>query len=227
MSPPNSRPLRIGLIAVSALLLAAATWLIGRPLIRFASEPEAFRAWVQSRGVWGVFCYMGMVIVQVLLAFIPGEPFELAAGYAFGALWGTVYAAVAAAVGSLLVFLLVRRFGLRLVTLFFPAEKLQKLRFLQTTPKRTLLLLIIFMLPGTPKDLLCYYAGLTDLPFGVWLVICLFGRLPSIVTSTVGGHALGSRNYLTAAVVFAVTLLISLAGLLIYDRICRQHGKNK
>ena len=113
----------------------------------------------------------------------------------------------------------------RLVEVFFPKEKLHSIRFLQSSPRRTFLFLVVFMIPGTPKDLLCYFAGLTDMKFPVFLLICSLGRLPSLVTSTIGGDALGTQSYLFAAIVFAVTLLISGAGLLCYRWICKRHNR--
>ncbi|MGM9662338.1 MAG: TVP38/TMEM64 family protein [Oscillospiraceae bacterium] len=213
----------VGLFAAAALLLCL---LVGVPMLRFASRPEEFRAWVDSHGVGGRLAYMGMVLLQVVVAIIPGEPLEIAAGYAFGALEGTLLCLLAATLGSVVVFWLVRRFGVRLAELFFSREKLQSLHFLKTTPRRDFLFLLIFMLPGTPKDLLCYFAGLTDIRFPVWLLICSVGRIPSVVTSTVGGNALGTQSYVFAAAVFAAALLISAAGLRAYRRICRRRGRS-
>ena len=79
------------------------------------------------------------------------------------------------------------------------------------------------MLPGTPKDLLCYYAGLTDIKLSTLLIICSVGRIPSVLTSTLGGDALGTKSYIFAAVVFGLTLLISAGGFWIYSRICSKH----
>ena len=211
-------------IVILILLASAVCIFIGAPLLRFAAQPEKFRSWVDSHGLGGRLAFIGMVVLQIIVAIIPGEPFEIAAGYAFGALEGTVLCMLSGALGSVAVFFLVRRFGVRLAEVFFSREKLRSLRFLRTSPARNLLFLLIFMIPGTPKDLLCYFAGLTDLPFGVWLLICSFGRFPSIITSTVGGSALGTKQYVFAVVVFAVTLLISGAGLLIYGRICKKHA---
>ena len=109
--------------------------------------------------------------------------------------------------------------------LFFSRKKLSELKFLQTTPKRNFLFLIIFAIPGTPKDLLCYFAGLTDMKLWLWLLISSLGRLPSLVTSTVGGDALGTESYLLAIIVFAATVLISGLGLLVYRIICKKHEK--
>ncbi len=205
-------------VAVSALVFV----FVGIPVIRFISEPEKFREWVEARGIGGKLAFVGVVILQVIVALIPGEPFEIAAGYAFGAVEGTLLCIVAAAIGSVCVFLLVRQFGEKLAEVFFPQKKLSDLRFLKSSPRRDFLFLVIFTVPGTPKDLLCYFAGLTDIRFPVWLLICSFGRIPSIITSTIGGDALGTQNYFFAAAVFVVTLAISGLGLLAYNTICKR-----
>ena len=222
LTPKQQKRLGLAMLAAAVLLLGGLSWVVGRPLVRFAKEPEHFRAWVDAGGAWAQLAYVGMVIVQVVVALIPGEPFEIAAGYAFGALKGTALCLAASTIGSILVFALVRRFGVRLAEVFFSQEKLQSLRFLRTTPRRNFLYLLIFMLPGTPKDLLCWFAGLTDIRFADWLIICSLGRLPAIVTSTVGGSALSSKNYWFAAVVFVVTLAVSALGLAIYNAVCRR-----
>lgn len=212
-------------IVIFIALSAALAWFVGRPMIRFARQPELFRAWVDGHGFWSPLAYVAMVLVQVVVAVIPGEPLEIAGGYAFGAWQGTVLCLVGAVLGSVLVFALVRRWGRSLVEVFFSAEKLEKLRFLlHASPKRTALLWLIFTIPGTPKDLLCYFAGLTDLPWRTWLVIATVGRLPSIVTSTVGGSALGDRNYMAAAISFAVAVAVAGIGYVIYRVVCRRHG---
>ncbi len=198
---------------------------IGVPMVRFASEPEKFRIWVKERGIFGQLAYMGMVILQVIAAVIPGEPLEIAGGYAFGSVQGTLLCLIASSIGSIIVLCLVRRFGMRLVTAFFPQNRLSSLCFLQSSPKRTLLFLLIFMIPGTPKDLLCYFAGLTDIKLPVLFIICSLGRIPSAVTSTIGGDALGTKSYLFAVIIFAATFLISVTGLLIYNAICKHHNK--
>ncbi len=216
---------KIMAVVAILLVLAVSVWLIlaiGKPMIQFASQPEVFRDWMQAHGIGGKLAYMSMVLLQVLVAVIPGEPLEIVGGYAFGAVEGTILCLVASTVGSLLVFWLVRLFGVPMVELFFPREKLEKFRFLKASKKRDFWFMVIFMLPGTPKDVLCYFAGLTDIRFSVWLMICSFGRIPSVITSTVGGDMLGSRQYLFAAAVFVITMVVSLGGLWLYQHICKK-----
>ena len=199
----------------------------GNPLIRFVQEPERFRAWVDAQGVMAPIAFMGMLILQIVVAVIPGEPLEIAAGYAFGAVEGTLLCMLGAFIGRVAVFLLVRRFGTRAVEVFFPLEKLNELKFLQNKRRMTLWVFFLFFLPGTPKDVLCYIVGLTDLPLRSWLIISAIAPFPSIVTSTIGGDALGMGNYTFAIIVFAVTLIISGLGLLAYRVICQTRERSQ
>lgn len=211
----------IGLVVFMGLLC----WFVGRPMIRFVSEPEKFRLWVDEHGIWGRLAFIGMVIFQIIVAIIPGEPLEIGAGYAFGTVEGTILCLIGAVLGGAIVVLLVRRYGIKLVEVFFPKEKIMSLRFMQDSRRLELLVFIVFMIPGTPKDLLCYAVGLTNLRMRDWLWISLVARIPSIITSTIGGNALGERNYVFAAAVFAVTLFISLGGILLYRHICRKENE--
>lgn len=208
-------------IVIFLLFSAAVAWLIGRPLLQFVSEPEKFRLWVDSHGLLGPLAFVGMMVLQVFVAVIPGEPLEIGAGYAFGAVEGTILCIVGAAIGSILVFLFVRRFGVKAVEVFISREKIQSLRFLQNTRRVHIFLMVAFLLPGTPKDVLCYVSGLTTMKLGYFILISSLCRLPSVVTSTIGGNALGSGQWITALVVFSITLVISVIGLLIYKRILR------
>ena len=210
------------------LLLSALIFVLaGNPLIRFVQEPERFRAWVDAQGVMAPIAFMGMLILQIVVAVIPGEPLEIAAGYAFGAVEGTLLCMLGAFIGRVAVFLLVRRFGTRAVEVFFPLEKLNELKFLQNKRRMTLWVFFLFFLPGTPKDVLCYIVGLTDLPLRSWLIISAIAPFPSIVTSTIGGDALGMGNYTFAIIVCAVTLLISGLGLLAYRVICQTRERSQ
>lgn len=212
-------------ILLFLLLSALVAYCAGGPLIRFVGEPERFREWVDQQGPCAPLAFLGMVVLQIVVAIIPGEPLEIAAGYAFGAWEGTLLCLLGAFVGRTMVFLLVRRFGTRAVEVFFPLEKLQELKFLQNKRRLACWVFFLFFLPGTPKDVLCYLVGLTGLPLKAWLIISAVAPIPSIVTSTIGGDALGMGNYAFASLMFILTGLISGLGLLVYRRVCRERSR--
>ena len=213
-------------IIVALIFIAAVGYLVGKPMVEFVREPERFRAWVDSSGFVSRVIFVGMVVFQLIIALIPGEPLEMGAGYAFGAVEGTILCIIGCVIGSALVFLFVRRFGVKLVEVFFPREKIRSLRFLQDSRRLNLLTFIVFFIPGTPKDLLSYFIGLTDMKLGTWLLITAVARIPSIVTSTVTGDALGLKNYQFALIAFGVTLALSLAGILVYRRLSARRHPN-
>lgn len=209
-------------ILIFIAFMAVVTVFVGGPIVKFAEEPEQFRAWVDASGIWGRVAFVGMVVLQVLVAFIPGEPIELAAGYAFGFWEGSLLTLLGFLIGSWIVFALVRKFGVKLVEVFFSKEKMDEIKFLKNPKKTRIITFILMVIPGTPKDMLSYFAGLTKLTTLEWLTIVAVGRIPSLVTSTFTGAAAGEKNYLLTGITLAVTLLISAAGILYYRYICKQ-----
>ena len=226
LTEAHKKKIYLAAIIVALIFIAAVGYLVGKPMIEFVREPERFRAWVDSSGFVSRVIFVGMVVFQLVIALIPGEPLEMGAGYAFGAVEGTILCIAGCVVGSALVFLFVRRFGVKLVEVFFPREKIRSLRFLQDSRRLNLLTFIVFFIPGTPKDLLSYFIGLTDMKLGTWLLITAVARIPSIVTSTVTGDALGLKNYQFAIIAFGATLLLSLVGILVYRRLSARRHPN-
>lgn len=207
---------QLALAALGVIFLCVIGWLIGRPLVRFVSDPEQFRLWVESKGIAGILAFMGMIVLQVFLAVIPGGPFEVGAGYAFGVVKGTLICDAATTLASLLVFLFVRRFGMKFVELFVSPEQIASVSLLKSSKKSESILLLIFLIPGTPKDVLSYLVGLTDMKVSHWIFICAVGRLPAILLSAVSGSALGTADYGIAAGAIAVLTALYAVGIIVW-----------
>ncbi len=199
---------------------------IGKYLLTFINDPEMFRSWIDSFGIYAPLAYCGITILQILFPLIPGEPMEMIAGYAFGSLQGTLLCILAESLGSILVLLAVKKYGRKIVEIFFEKEKIDSLKFLRSDKHRILLYALLFLVPGTPKDLLCYLAGLTDIETKILLPIITLGRLPSIITSTLAGDHLGDQSYISAVIFIAIALLFSAVGILIYQYIQKRNKEN-
>lgn len=214
-------------VAVFVIFCVAVGYFIGVPMVRLAEDPDAFRLWVDSYGVWGRLLFVGMVVVQVIIAFIPGEPIEMAAGYAFGFWEGSLLTLAGFLIGSWLIFLLVRKLGSKLVEVFFERNRIEELKFLQNPKKTKVIAFILMLIPGTPKDFLSYFAGMTQLTLRQWLVIVAIGRIPSLVTSTATGAAAGQKNYALTVTMLAVTVVVSVAGIIYYRLLCKQQQEEE
>jgi len=214
-------------LIVFIVFFALVSYFIGGPMIRFVENPQKFQAWVAQHGIWGRIVFLGMQLLQVIVAIIPGEPLELGAGYAFGAIEGTALCVLGNTIGGIIIFALVRTWGIKIVDVFFDREKILSLKFLQNQKRFKILTFLVFALPGTPKDLLSYFAGLTNMNWGTWIFMTSIARLPSIVTSTISGKELVEKNYLFAAILLGLTLLLSGIGFLLYNIICKKYNSSK
>ena len=203
-------------LAVVALLAVLLTLFISGWLQSFSQDD--FREYIRSFGALGPLVLLGLQILQVFIALIPGEIVESAAGYACGPWMGTAVCYLGICIASVLIFTLTRRYGVRLVEVFISREKINELRFLNTERKRNNLIFLLFFIPGTPKDLLTYFVGLTDIRLRTFLLLSMVARIPSVISSTFGGHLLGEQRYLGAVILYGITGLLSLAGLLGYNR---------
>lgn len=207
---------RLFLLAAALVFVTILCYFIGQPLVRFVSEPEQFRLWVRSKGILGILAFIGMNILQVFLAVIPGGPFEVGAGYAFGVFWGTLFCDIAMTLAGILIFLFVRRFGMRFVELFVSREKIASVHILKSSRRSESIIFLLFLIPGTPKDLFSYLVGLTDMKLSHWIFISAVGRLPAIFLSVLSGSALGKSQYSTAVTVLVILLVLSAIGITVY-----------
>lgn len=225
MTEKHKKAVYVISILLFLLLMGAIGWFVGLPMVRMARDPEQFRQWVDSFGIWSRLIFLGIVVFQVLVAFVPGEPIELAAGYIFGFWEGSLLTMAGFLIGSWMIFSLVKRFGVRLVEVFFSKSQIEEVSFLKNPKKTKVLAFILMTIPGTPKDFLSYFAGLTQMTLKEWLVIVTVSRTLSLITSTASGAAAGRENYLFSVIMFALTAMLSAVGIMYYRRICAQEKK--
>ena len=218
----NKKTLGIIILILIVIFSLVVGYFIGVPLVKYANNPSLFRDFVDKHGFISYIVFCLMSVFQTIFALVPGEPFEILAGYSFGAFGGTVLCLISSIIGSSIVFFLSRKLGTKFVELFFSAEKIASLNILQDKTKVYLLTFILFFIPGTPKDLLSYVAGLTPIPYLSYILITTVAKIPSVITSAIGGDALGDKKYLFAIIAFAVTAIISLSGILIYKKMTKK-----
>lgn len=209
------------LILIAFFVIVSIT--VGKPLIEKLENPDEFRSWVDTHHLWGRLAFIGMTVLQVVVAIIPGEPMEIGAGYAFGAWEGMLLCLIGVAAGSSIIYGFTKLFGVKMVEAFISREKINSLGFMKSAEKLNLIIFLAFLIPGTPKDVLTYFIGLTPMKLHVFLGLTLIARIPSVISSTIGGDALGSQNYTMAIVVFLVTAVLSLLAFLVY----RHHSQKQ
>lgn len=214
---PNKKREWVRLI-LSALVLFAMVpiTILAIPKVMALTQPhtrELLQRQLESLGIGGWVAFLGIQVIQVVVAMIPGEPIEILAGILYGPLWGTLTCMLGIFIGSIIVYLLVRKLGMPIVSIFIDPEKFQNLRILQDERRFERIAFLLFFIPGTPKDLLTWAAGLIRIRPLRFFILSTIARLPSILTSTLAGTTLLSGDFSTTVLIFVVTGCISMVGL--------------
>ncbi len=192
------------------------------PYFRRLSEPDCqvrLQQWVGKMGVKGLFIVLGVQILQVIIAFIPGEPVELLSGALYGTIGGMAICLVGCIFASAIIFALSKRFGKNLLYVLFNEEKVKSWKWLQDSRKCDMVTFILFFIPGTPKDMLTYIVGITEMKIGKFIRISTLARIPSVITSTMIGSTMRHGDWVISLTVFVITGLIGIIGIGFKDRI--------
>lgn len=218
---PKQRKKQIAIIIGAAVLIVAFVicyCFFGKKLLAFFDDTDRFKTWLDSFGTAGKLVFVAIRALQTVVKFIPAEPLEIGSGFAYGTFGGLFYCSLGTLIGSFVIIGLTKIFGIKLVNVFVSQEKINSLRFLQNKSKLSVTLLIIYLIPGTPKDIITYLIGVTDYSIWKFLLITTFARIPSIITSTICGATLEQKRYWLSAAVFIGTALVGLLGLWLYNK---------
>ena len=147
-----------------------------------------------------------------------GKLILVAAGFSYGTIEGMAICLLGAIIGTIVIYAIVNRYGIKLVNHFYDTNKFNEISFLKKEKNLEIILFVIFFIPGTPKDILTYLAPFTRLKLSSFIFITSIARIPSVITSTIGGNAISNQNYRFTIFIFVITGIISIFGLLSYKR---------
>jgi uncharacterized membrane protein YdjX (TVP38/TMEM64 family) len=165
-------------------------------------------------------------IVQVVAAPIPGELTGLIGGYLYGPFWGTIYSTIGLTLGSWLAFLLARFFGMPLIEKVVKPETLEKFdHFMEH--QGILVSFLLFLIPGFPKDYLCYIMGVSHIPTWTFIIISSAGRLFGTMMLSITGSCARHEQYLLLAVFVSVGITIFIVAYYYHDKILEMLKKRK
>jgi len=206
------------LMAVVSLAFAYALWGEGLDLEGYwewvapYTNEQALARYVKQAGPWGPLVFIGLQALQVVVAPIPGEATGVIGGYLFGTLPGLVHSTIGLTIGSCIAFGLGRWLGHHFASRFVTPKTYEMFFFLTRTTGKWITFLL-FLLPGFPKDFLCFILGASPLPFGTFLLLSTVGRIPCTWLLSLQGRQVRTAHY---GSLFALIFVLSAVLLLLY-----------
>ena len=172
---------------------------------------------IENMGIKGIFIIIGLMIAQIFLAILPGEPVEVLAGMCYGPFGGLIIILLGAFISTCIIFFTVKKFGRNFIYSFVSKEKIDKIeknKLFNNSKKLDIIFFILFLIPGTPKDLFVYIGGLLPVKPSRFIIIATFARIPSIISSTIAGGNIMEGNWHIIIISYALSFLLS--GIVIY-----------
>lgn len=226
---PKKDKIKFGVL-IGFILLTLVVAVLLLPQI-IALKDEAFRdrlrEQILSFGILGWLIFAALQVFQILFAVIPGEPIEVIGGLLYGPWGGLLACMFGSLVGTMLVYYLVKLLGASFIGNMIDMKKTEKFKFLHNAKKLNLIIFILFFIPGTPKDVLSYVIPVTSVRPLHYFAITTVARIPSIITSTFAGSAIDNGQWLEMALIFIITGVVAILGIVFNDRIIAffTHGK--
>lgn len=169
---------------------------------------DTLQSFLLQFGIWTPLVFFLLQLLQIIIAPIPGGTIGLVGGALFGTLGGFLISAAGTVTGSIIVFVLAKRFGRPFVLRFVPPELLEKYDRIKESKLNTVLFLI-FLFPLFPDDMLCFIAGLSTMPLKTFILIILLARTPSVFINTMIGAGImddSPTQFIIAVAIYAVLI---------------------
>ncbi len=195
-------------------------WAYGVRLCHLLQDHRRLKGFILSFGAYSPLAYILLQVVQVVIAPIPGGAIEFLGGYLFGVKAGLAYSMVGLFFGSWFAFGLARAFEKWAVEKFVSAETRKKFDYL-IEHEGVILSFLLFLIPGFPKDALCYILGLTPMHLGIFLFISTIGRIPGTLMATLQGAKAFDHQYSAMLILLGLSTLVILVFYIYHEQI---HG---
>lgn len=211
---------------VLTIVVCIAVW----PVVSQVTQPggvDRLIGDVRNAGPLGVLMLLGFQFLQIVVAFIPGEVVQVAAGMMYGPWGGAAIVLLGCVVSSAFIFFVVHKLGAPFVRAMIPEKWMGKLETFEKTEKLDVLVFVLFLIPGLPKDVLTYLVPLTNMSMRNFVVLSNIGRIPGVLMSTLAADGLMEGNFVQSIVLFLICAVIAVVALLTYERIIKAFSKKK
>ncbi len=212
-SKKKSKTIKL-IIFITVILILIGFTIYLFPIVKSLFNPEGrevFKVQIQESGVKGALMLLGLELAQILMPIIPGEPIEILAGMCYGTLGGFVFITISVLLITTFIFFMVRKFGRDFLYTMISKEKIDKIensKLFKNPKKIEYIMLILFFIPGTPKDLLTYIAGILPINPLRFILISTLARFPSTISSTIAGSTLVEGNWYIGIAMYVIIFVI-------------------
>ena len=196
--------------ALAVIVLGGISYLLyAHGFIAFFTDRRRLIGFIHEHRAYAAFIFIGLQTLQVIAAPVPGEVTGIVGGYLFGTAAGILYSTIGLTLGSWMAFVIARLAGRPLVEMVVNPDTIKRYDYVMKH-KGMFLAFLMFLIPGFPKDLLCYLLGLGHMRQRDFLLVSTTGRLLGTVLLTLGGSFFRDRRYGALSTLVGASILLVL-----------------
>jgi len=196
-----------------------------RELIQTFSSLDSVNAFLKEYETASIFAYIGFQILQIAIFIIPGQAIELAGGYLFSFWPGLLFTFTGVFLGMIFTFFLARILGKDAIHLIVGEERTKYYIEKFNSKKALMVIFIIYLIPGIPKDVITYVAGISDVDLRAFIVVSMLGRLPSMIGGVMIGSMLNSGTYVGVIILIVISCIAFILGIIYRDKLTGKKDK--
>lgn len=196
-------------------------------ILELTMSLDKFRNYIVSLGGLGSLVFIGFQVLQTVIAPIPGEIIQVAGGYIYGVPLGLIYSIAGMMLGAIIAFYFTRMIGGSFIEKLLNKENSKWMKDIMDSKKFSVILFIVFLVPGLPKDFLIYVAGLTPIKPLKFFGILLISRFPWLLASVSIGSNLHNGNYTSTIIVSLIAIVSFILGMLYKDKLINKLSYNR
>jgi uncharacterized membrane protein YdjX (TVP38/TMEM64 family) len=193
-------------------------WLCFPQLVDYLRDPAKLETLLAEYKVQSAFLYIGLQIIQIVLCFLPGQLMQIAAGYAFSVPGAWLLSLVGIGLGTCVTIVLARVLGTDMLLVFFGEERIKRFTRMMNSKKAFVIIFLLYLFPGVPKDFLSYVAGVTRFRMLPFVLLSLTARSPALLASLIFGNMFRNGNFTGMVIVGAIVLVAAAVCLLFRKR---------
>ena len=207
----------IDLVILGGVIVGITLLLYTLDLFHLFTDKDRLLSLIEEHRTYAVFIFVGLQVIQVLVAILPGEVTGFVGGIFFGPLWGIIFSTIGLTLGSWIAFNLAHLLGRPLIDMIVRQETIRRFDYVMKH-KGLFLAFLLFLIPGFPKDILCYLLGLGHIRQVDFLIVSTGGRLLGTTLLTIGGSFFRDEHYGAFFTIIGISIGMILIVLVYRDR---------
>lgn len=206
--------LKLIILALIIIGLSVIVYMFAPEFVTIFKDIEKAKEYLLQYEAASILIFMLLQIIQIVISVLPGQVLQFAAGYIYGFPFGILWSLVGIGLGTIITFYLAKLLGKDAMHVIFDEEKITKFINVLNSKKAYTVIFVIFLIPGIPKDLISYAAGVSEIKLKPFLILSIVGRSPALIATIAMSRLLYNGDYIWLGIFIFVALILFIIGIL-------------